>query len=264
MKDKITLEGVEETMFVPLIARAIESKRKNPAFVDEVAVRVMEELNYDFSKHRAKMNIWGCATRTVLFDNEARKFIEANPACTVINIASGLDNRFSRVDNGQIQWYNIDLDNIINLRKEIFVDHERITDIACSALDYAWIEKIKERDNVLIIAEGIVMYFTEDEVIQLFTEIAKSFSKVTALVEIMSTNMVKNQNMHETTKTTSARFVWGLPKVSDFEKLCGTYSYVREYNFTDGMKHYSPIFITLISPILRKFNNSIGVFVKKQ
>lgn len=264
MKDKITLEGVEETMFIPLIARAIESKRKNPAFIDEVAVRVMEELNYDFSKYKAKMNIWGCATRTVIFDNEAREFIEANPNCTVINIASGLDNRFSRADNGQIQWYNIDLDNIINLRKGIFNEHNRVTDIACSALDYTWIDKIKERDNVLVIAEGIVMYFTEDETAQLFNTIARSFSKVTALVEVMSTKMVERQNMHEVTKTTSARFIWGLPKVCDFEKLCGTYSYVREHNFTDGMKHYSPIFITLISPILRKLNNSIGVFVKKQ
>ena len=264
MKDKITLEGVEETMFVPLIARAIESRRKNPAFVDEVAVRVMDELNYDFLKHKAKMNIWGCATRTVLFDDEAREFIEANPTCTVINIASGLDNRFSRVDNGQIQWYNIDLDNIINLRKGIFVEHERVTDIACSALEYAWIEMIKERDNVLIIAEGIVMYFTEDEVTRLFAAIANSFSRVTVLVELMSTKMVEKQNMHEITKTTSARFIWGLNKVSDFEKLCPEFSYVREHNFTDGMKRYSPIFITLISPILRKLNNSIGVFVKKQ
>lgn len=122
---------------------------------------------------------------------------------------------------------------------------------------------IKERDNVLIIAEGIVMYFSEDEVTQLFGTIAKSFSKVTALVEVMSKKMIERQNMHEITKTTSARFIWGLPKVSDFEKLCGAYSYVREHNFTDGMKHYSPIFITIISPILRKLNNSIGVFVKK-
>ena len=263
MKDKITLEGVEETMFVPLIARAIESKRKKPAFIDEVAIRVMEELDYDFSKHKAKMNIWGCATRTVLFDNEVKLFIESNPDCTIINLACGLDNRFSRVDNGRIHWYNIDFDNIINLRKGIFESHERVLDIASSVFDYSWIEQIKNKENVLIIAEGVLMYFTEAQVKELFDTIADSFKNVTLLIEFMSTTVVKNQKMHETTKTTSAHFIWGVSEVREFEVLCPKYSYVLEHNFTDGMKHYSPIFITLISPILRKANNKIGRFVKK-
>ncbi len=262
LKDKINLEGVEETMFVPLIARAIESKKKNPAFYDGVALKVMDTLNYDFSKHKAKMNIWGCSARTIIFDREATSFINKNPDCTIINIACGLDDRFSRVDNGKITWYNIDLENIINLRKQIFNEHERVIDIACSVFDYSWIEKIKNKENVLVIAEGILMYFTENQIKELFSTISKSFKKCTLLIEIMSSFMVKNQNKHETIKKTTAKFVWGIKEVKDFAKLCPEFKYVDEYNLTKEMKRFAPIRISLISAMLNKVNNKIGYFIK--
>ena len=263
IKEKINIEGVEETMFVPLIARALESKKKNPAFYDAVAVRVLETLNYDFSKHKAKMNMWGCAARTIILDREVKSFIAKNPDCSIINIACGLDDRFSRVDNGTVNWYNVDLENIINIRKNIFEHQNRRVDIARSILDYSWIEEIKNKENVLIVAEGILMYFTENEVKDLFQMIAKSFPKCSLVIEIMSEFMLKNQKKHETIKKTTAKFKWGIKEVADFVHLCPDYEYVRECNFTTEMKRFAPIRIGLISPMLKSINNKIGIFNKR-
>lgn len=262
MKKQIDLSGVNETMLVPLYARALESKRKNPAFHDKTALKVIESIDYDFSKHEQKMNMWGCAARTILFDREAKQYIETYPDCIVINLACGLDDRFSRLDNGRIRWYNIDFHNIIELRKDLIETNDRVTDIACSALDFQWMDQIESRPEVLIIAEGFLMYLSEEEVQTLFDQIAEQFENTTLLLELMSSWMVKNQSKHDTIKKTGAVFRWGISETDDFTKLCPHYRMTGDFNFTDAMKRYSPVMISLFSLFFRSKNNRLGRFEK--
>ena len=262
-KEKVEITGVNETMFVPLYARALESKKPNHAFYDETAVRTIDSLDYDFEKHgKNKMNMWGCAARTIIFDDEVEAYIEAHPECSVVNIACGLDDRFSRVDNGKIEWYNIDFEVVMEIRRKIITPCERVTEISGSALDFSWIDKIKNKKNVLVIAEGFLMYLDESEAKQLFDKIAESFENVELIIELMTSWMVKNQKMHDTTKLTNSVFKWGVEETKDFEKLCPAYRFAGERNFTDVMKRFSPLFISIISPVLRKKNNRMGKFIK--
>jgi O-methyltransferase involved in polyketide biosynthesis len=69
-----------------------------------------------------------------------------------------LDDRFTRVDNGRIKWYNIDFENVIKLREKLIEKNERVYNISSSALDFKWIDEIENKENVLIIAEGFLMY----------------------------------------------------------------------------------------------------------
>lgn len=262
-KLKINLSGVNETMLVPVYARALESKKKKPAFYDETAINIVDSIDYDFKKHgKSKMNMWGCAARTIIFDREVTAYIRKHPECSVINMACGLDARFNRVDNGRIQWYNIDFDNVMNIRKNIFSKNNRVTDISGSVLEDSWMEKIKNKEDVLIIAEGLLMYLKKDEVQNLFQTISSSFSNCTVLCELMSNWMVKNQKMHDTIRNTTAVFNWGIDKTEDFTKLCPTYKMTGDFNLTDTMKRFSPIFISLIAPVLISRNNRIGRFEK--
>ncbi len=260
-KETITLTGVNETLVVPLYARALESRKANPLFYDATALHIIDSLHYDFDKHgKSKMNMWGCAARTVLFDEQAKAHIKAHPNCSVINLACGLDDRFRRVDNGKIQWYNIDFQDVIDLRKKLIAQNDRVTDIACSALDDTWMEQIANKEHALIIAEGFLMYLAESDVKELFDTIAKRFTKTTLLLELMSQWMVEHQKYHDTTQKIDVSFVWGIQQTSDFTRLCPQFKLLGDYNFTDGMKHFAPIRITLISPILRKNNNRLGHF----
>lgn len=263
-KERIDLSGVNETMLVPLYARALESQKKNPAFYDATAVRTVESLDYDFKKHgKSKMNMWGCAARTIVFDREASEYIRAHPRCSVINMACGLDDRFSRVDNGSLVWYNLDFDNVMDIREKIIPKQERVRNIRSSVLDLGWVNQIENKEEVLVIAEGLLMYLQEKEVQTLFEGISGAFKSCTLLLELMSVWMVKNQKIHDTIKLTTAVFVWGVEMAEDFTKLCPMYKMTGEFNLTDIMKRFSPVFITLISPMLRSGNNRVGRFEKK-
>lgn len=263
IKQKINLSGVNETMLVPLYARSLESKKNNPAFYDEAAIKIVDALDYDFKQHgKSKMNMWGCAARTIIFDREVSDYIKKHPNCSIVNMACGLDDRFTRVDNGKIEWYNIDFESVMDIRKKIFLPHDRVVNISGSVFETSWIERLNNKNDVLIIAEGLLMYLDEKEIQSLFKTIHSSFNNCTLLCELMTNWLVKNQKMHDTIKKTTAVFQWGIDNTEDFTKLCPMYKMVGDFNLTTVMKKFSPIFITLISPFFSPKNNRIGRFEK--
>jgi O-methyltransferase involved in polyketide biosynthesis len=51
---------------------------------------------------------WGgvvTVLRTVIFDGWVRAFLAEHPAGTVVELGTGLNTRFDRVDNGQVHWF---------------------------------------------------------------------------------------------------------------------------------------------------------------
>ena len=58
--------------------------------------------------------------RTILFDRAVKKVLEKYPDAVCVNIGCGLDDRFSRVDNGRLQWFNVDLPGSIEVRRKFF------------------------------------------------------------------------------------------------------------------------------------------------
>ena len=114
---KTKLSGVAETLLIPLWARAEETKRSDALIRDDFAVRLVEQIDYDFAKFaRAKHSQTGVAVRSYILDHETKAFIEKQPDAVCINLACGLDTRFYRIDNGQIDWYNLDLPDVMELR----------------------------------------------------------------------------------------------------------------------------------------------------
>lgn len=161
-----------------------------------------------------------------------------------------------------INWYNIDFENIISLRDKLIDKKDQVTDIPTSALDFCWIDKIENKDNVLIIAEDFLMYLSEEDVKNLFFKISESFGKVELLLELMTHRMIKNQKKHGTVKQTGAVFRWGINETEDFEMICPMFKMTGDYNLTNVMKRYLLIFIIIVSPFLKPRNNRIGKFEK--
>ena len=64
---KTKLSGVAETLLIPLWARAEETKRSDALIRDDFAVRLVEQIDYDFAKFaRAKHSQTGVAVRSYI------------------------------------------------------------------------------------------------------------------------------------------------------------------------------------------------------
>jgi O-methyltransferase involved in polyketide biosynthesis len=112
------------------------------------------------------------------FDQIVEAYLKGYSHATVVYLGCGLDARFERLDNGTLSWYNLDLPEVINVRQRLLgTDTDRYKLLACSALQHAWMDELKEQKttHLLIIAEGLFMFFEESQVTNLVLELKARF-----------------------------------------------------------------------------------------
>ncbi|SHO50779.1 class I SAM-dependent methyltransferase [Anaerocolumna xylanovorans] len=256
---KIELRGVQETLLIPLIARATETKCTNPRIKDDKAVEIVSKIEYDFGKFDKKMSQEGVIARTMILDRETQDFVNQHQDAVCISLGCGLDTRYHRIRHNQVQWYNLDFPEVISLRKKLLCENTNVHFIGKSALDMRWADMVAaEGREVLIIMEGLLMYFTEAEAIQLFDMIRNHFPKCTMLVEIMNPFIARHSKQHDTVKKTDAVFRWGIRSGKAMENLCEGPHFVREWNLFDELRDRGPGFwLAGKLPFIRNINNKI-------
>ncbi|MFX1322138.1 MAG: class I SAM-dependent methyltransferase [Promethearchaeota archaeon] len=179
-KIKLIEGSVQETMLGPLWARAKFSKLYPKILNDQKSIEIIERMNYDFSKVQEYLGEWrgiGLLVRARNFDNELKKYIERYPNATIINIGAGLDTTFFRVDNGKINWYDLDLPDVIKFRRKFIPEPKGCRYISKSALDYSWFDEIDFNNNkgLFLIAGGFIYYFKESEISAFFRALTDKF-----------------------------------------------------------------------------------------
>ncbi len=168
------LSGVPETLFIPLYNRAMESQRPDAMMKDEKAVELVrrmradEDIRYDFDRvTQVPMTEANRVVRIMLtreMDRYVQDFLRRHPDAVVVQVGCGLDSRFERVDNGLVVWYDLDLPEVIELRRKLIGgDGGRYHLLNCSVLEDAWLETVKvhAQHPFLFLAEAVFVYFTE-------------------------------------------------------------------------------------------------------
>ena len=123
-------------MIQTLYARAKETSQKNPQIKDEMAVSIVKQLDYDFSQaDQDKTMRSGVIARTIVLDKMVEEYLDKHKNTIVINIACGLDTRCYRMKCKCISWYNLDLPETMNIRKQFLTEIGPIYQIAKSAMD---------------------------------------------------------------------------------------------------------------------------------
>ncbi len=238
---KIDLGQVQETLMLPLWARAQEAEKNNPIVYDTYAKKIVDTIDYDFSQieesHMAdNQGVW--AIRAYNFDNIVKEFIAHNGNAAVINFGAGLETIFQRVDEGTVQWINIDLPDVVALRQKLIPDSERETTIAKSLFDFTWIDDIssltKDR-SILFMAAGVLCYFEAREIEILFRKLAGAYPLSHVVFDSMSwlpawgSNREIKKSMKNSEMDSSTLIKWHLKKASGLQKWVDTLKIVEEY-----------------------------------
>ena len=135
----VQLSGVAETLLIPLYFRAQETQRPDALVKDEHAVALVRQLDYDFLRIKLrKHDEVAIILRLREFDRFVRDFLSRCPDAVVVHIGCGLDTRFQRVDNGRVEWYDLDLPEVVDLRRKLIGgEGERYHLLAASVFDRA-------------------------------------------------------------------------------------------------------------------------------
>ena len=225
MEQKIEINKgtIQETLLLPLWGRAYEARRDNPRLIDSKAQEIIEKTDYDFSNIEKTQSLsqHGWVARSLHTDKVAIDFIKKNPHATVVNIGCGLDTTFNRIDNGEILFYELDLPDVIALRKKIFKESDRHRSIASSFLDTKWFGEIEVRDGLLFLAGGVLMYFNENLLKEFFIKVADYFKNCDFFFDslsLMGIKIAKKMVLKKGGMGMSMDGGWGLKPISSLEK----------------------------------------------
>ncbi len=171
MKYHIEKNTVQETLVIPLYGRKMCSTLYPRLFYDETAIRLMDEIDYDFTllekKSKSLMQRFGfleAAMRQNDLAWEVRDYLASHPDAAVVNLGCGLDNTGRSCDNGRCRIYNLDFPDVIRVRDELLPAGEREENIPCDLNDTGWFGKIDASNGVVFFAAGVFYYFLTEQV----------------------------------------------------------------------------------------------------
>jgi len=194
---------------VPLYARALDQRRRRPILDDPKAVEIVESIDWDFRRFGQRRRLVGCVLRSAIFDVLVRDFLERHPEGTVVEIGAGLNTRFERLDNGTIHWFDLELPDIVELRRRFFSDSQRRITLATSVVDCDWIETVRRSPGpYLFVAETVFVYLEGAQVKDALAQIATGFSRVTIALDTVGRRAVNSANKDFARRKMAARFVW--------------------------------------------------------
>jgi methyltransferase (TIGR00027 family) len=237
---KLNLDGVAETLLITLYIRAMESQRPDALIKDDRAVELVRRMESDFSRVRQVRMDEDDKVAVILrnreFDRYVRDFLSRFPCASVVHIGCGLDSRFERVDDGKVEWYDLDLPDVIELRRKLVGgEGPRHHLLGYSAFDPAWLQTLSAGGQrpFLFIAEGVFMYFEQSQVKSLVLALRDQFPGSELVFDTFSPFMVRMNNLRYAISKLGARFHWGLGRGRDVERWGSGITLVDEWFIFD-------------------------------
>ena len=172
--DGTRLSGVPETTLWTLYNRASEAARPDGRIDDPWAVRLRDRIDHPYQRSFGKPSQTH-PLRARCFDQVMREFLAEHPGGTVVCLGEGLETGFWRIADPSVRWVSVDLPEIIALREQLLPTELQVRNVACSALDRSWMDAVDPTANVLISAQGLLMYFPPADVFALITSCARRF-----------------------------------------------------------------------------------------
>ena len=181
------------------------------------------------------------------------------PNATGINLGCGFDDKFVQVDNGTLRWFDVDLPDQIEKRRKVYEDRERCIMLEGSALDGQWTRNIPESNMYIIVMEGVLEYFSKEQVKTCLNMLCDSFPHGYLLAELHSPILEKNSKHHDAIKHTNATFGWGTKSGEEYIELEPRMSLISETSYNEEMKKYT-LRGKLFAIIGKNLNNRLAVY----
>jgi O-methyltransferase involved in polyketide biosynthesis len=184
VKNNQILSGVPETLLIPLYNRAMESLRPDAIIRDKKAVDLVTKMGLDFSRVKQVRMIRMLGIMRIIFarefDRYAREYLARHPDAVVVHIGCGLDARFERVDDGRVEWYDLDAVKMPGFRP------------------------------VLFLAETVFLYFTEAQVKRLVLALRDRFPGAELVFDAWKPFEIRLGNRYLSNSPFGGLMRWGL------------------------------------------------------
>ena len=261
--EKVQLTKEKETMLISLYSRALHSQSEDPVLRDKWAEDAVSRIDYDFAGLKLnKIEPLSIAIRARQFDLWTAAYIAANPSATVLHLGCGMDSRVFRVDPpAGVHWFDVDFPEVIELRHRLYPDRAGYRMIGSSLADLGWLNEVPGDQPAMIVAEGVMMYLTENVVKPLLNGLTDHFTSGQMAFDALSRLGARTAKADRSVRSTGATFGWGLDDPRDIKRLDPKLELVTELRTTEmpGFSRLPGIMRALVRvmdpiPALRRLN----------
>lgn len=234
--DKIMLTEEKETLLIPLYGKAMENKKNNPVLIDKKAAEIVNGIDYNFSslKIAEKTNIMMCI-RAKMIDDYVKNFLTKENENTVLHLGCGLDSRYLRVNADTADWYDVDFEDVINIRRNFYTENDKYHMIGSSVTKSEWFAEVSsDSKHNIVIAEGLFMYLKEDEIKTLINRLSDKLKSYNLIFDAYSTLTAKQAKNHPSLKKTGAKINWGIDDAKEFEDYGKGIEFIDEMFFSES------------------------------
>jgi O-methyltransferase involved in polyketide biosynthesis len=162
----VQLRQEQRTMLWTLAMHAHDAASLRPTLDDRFAAELLDRVDEppDLGVSLGGNTPLIC-TRAKLIDDAARAFLARHHEAVVLHLGCGLDSRVLRLDpEPGVQWFDVDQEPVIELRRRFYDDRENVTMLAASVTDPTCWSRIPDDRPRLVLAEGLLMYLDPDGV----------------------------------------------------------------------------------------------------
>ncbi|KKE99698.1 class I SAM-dependent methyltransferase [Mycolicibacterium obuense] len=225
--------SVEWTLLCMLYLRAHESRQPESILGDHHAAAAVERIEYDWARiHRVvrpTVNQYGAALRGTYFDAAIGAFSAAHPSATVVHLGCGLHSRAFRISAPSLRWFDVDLPQIIALRSQLYAETDRYRMIGSSVTETDWMSQLPVGGPAVIAAEGLLMYLTEPQVLELVRRLTSRFDSGEVVADLLSPWGPRLSRMF-----TSGIITWGSRDGTEIASAAPTLQLVDSRSVVDG------------------------------
>lgn len=232
--ERIELTREMETLLIPLYGKAMDYYKDKSILGDEKAASIIDQIDYDFSnlKIAEKTNVMMCL-RAKLIDDYVKGYLQYKEGVVVLHLGCGLDSRSERIGSTNTMWYDLDFEEVISIRRKFYGETDKYCLMPSSVTESEWLDEIpKDRQHYIVVAEGLSMYLTENDIRQLCSRLMDRCGGFTLIMDAYSELTARSAKNHPSLKRTGAVIRWGIDDPTKVEKWGEDIRFVEEQYFT--------------------------------
>ena len=168
---------LEESLFLTLYARAVDNRRPHPILGDATADQIVHALDYDYGQLHIDTNlILIVALRAKKLDEVASAFLARHPDAIGLDLGAGMDTRVVRLDPpSTVDWYDVDFPAVAAAREHLIPARSNAHVIGTDVTDPAWLDAVPSGRPAVIVADGLMGFLTQDELVSLWNRLISHF-----------------------------------------------------------------------------------------
>ena len=238
MNEKNLLNGVEDTLYIPLAARIYASEKFPEFFYDEKALSLKQYIPTDSIENNTTEYFYMASVcRQQTIDRKIRGFLKENNRSNVVFLGAGLETAYNRIGNAESDFFQVDLPNVMDIRKKVLGNEDNEKLISGDMFTLDWIKEIDTSQPTMIVVSGVYQYFAESEIIDMIKKMKSRIAKGEVIFDATNSKGLELANKYvRKTGNTDAQMYFSVDNPKDFANRTDTELMAVDGFFRDALK----------------------------